>query len=378
MICPNCGVNLPDTAKMCYVCKSTFNNGNSTPSGMSYYDQGINSNPRITQPQQMNFNNPNWNRKPKNSNNGCLSHVLVVIVAFVLLIGWAAVSIKSSKSAEDDEYSTSETVETEYEEAEVETTSETSTEAEVLATVTDSVIYEGNDVKIELKSLDGNTLSFYVENNSTKNLSTSMHAYAINGYMADNNIYDMSNPIAANSKANITFDIPQVLDSGYEVDKIKRMDFLIWFYDDDKSFKDFDTGIITVETSLADGTLDNDIGNEELLNENNISYKLIEKDEDKLVIGINNNSDTYCDFDGKNVVVNGFTLNTDYNLDIFDKVVFPECSYPMTFEYEWSTEADFKKTNGIDKIENVTLNFSVRPNSDYFSETTSSQLSVEY
>ena len=30
MICPNCGVNLPDTAKMCYICKTVFQNESQT------------------------------------------------------------------------------------------------------------------------------------------------------------------------------------------------------------------------------------------------------------------------------------------------------------------------------------------------------------
>ena len=257
-------------------------------------------------------------------------------------------------------------------------TEEITTEEEIVATVTDAIIYEGNDVTVELKSLEGNTLKFYIENNSSKNLSTSLHAYAINGYMADNNMFDMSQSIAANSKANISFKIPKKLESGYEVKEIKRMDFLIWFYDDEASFKDFDTGVLTVETNLADGNLDNDIGDEELLNENNISYKLVDKNEDKVVIGINNNSDTYMSFDGKNVVVNGYSLDTTYNLDVYDKIVFPECSYPMTFEYDWDSDTNFKEDNDINLIENVTLNFGIRPNEDFFSETSSSQMTIDY
>jgi archaellum component FlaF (FlaF/FlaG flagellin family) len=153
---------------------------------------------------------------------------------------------------------------------------------------------------------------------------------------------------------------------------------LIWFYDDDESFKAFDTGILTVETNLADGNLNNGFGEEELLNENNISYKLVEKTEEQFVVSISNNSDTMNVFSGKNVVVNGFTLDTTYNLDIFDKIVFPGCSYPMTFEYNWSASDDFKGTNGISKIENVTFNFEVRPNDDYFQEYTTSQMTITY
>lgn len=327
------------------------------------------------QPQQVYNNNPNWNKPQKKSNSGCLTGCLVVIVLFIMFCAIVpALSRYINKAREEQNGTSSTTASGDVNEI----TTEATTEEVIVATVTDAVIYEGNDVVVELKSLEDNTLKFYVENNSSKNLSTSMHAYAINGYMADNNIYDMNQSIAANSKANISFKIPKTLESGYEVTEIKRMDFLIWFYDDDASFKDFDTGVLTVETNLADGKLDNDIGSEELLNENNISYKLVEKDEDKVVIGINNNSDTYYDFDGKNVVVNGYSLDVTYNLDIYDKLVFPDCSYPMTFEYNWSSDGNFKDDNDIDKIETVTLNFGIRPNSDYFSESSTSQISIEY
>lgn len=60
------------------------------------------------------------------------------------------------------------------------------------ATVNEAVIYDDNDVIIKIKSLDGNKVKFYIENNSSKNYSINMHAYAINGYMADNNMFDMS------------------------------------------------------------------------------------------------------------------------------------------------------------------------------------------
>lgn len=316
------------------------------------------------------YNNYNRNVKPKN-NSGCLPAVIIGILFIVFII----YAINKPTDDNNNRSSNSDTIETTTEEM----TEEEITEEEIpVATVTDAVVFEGNDVIVELKSLEDNTLNFYIENNSDKNLSSSMHAYAINGFMADNNIYDMHNDIAANSKANISFDIPETLESGYEIEYIKRMDFLIWFYDNDASFKEFDTGIITVETNLADGTLDNNIGMTEILNENDISYKLVEKSDDKVVIGINNNSDTYYALDGKNVVVNGYSLDTSYDFDIYDKLVFPQCSYPMTFEFDWDSDENFKEKNGIEKVENVSLDFAIRANGDYFSESTTSKLLIDY
>lgn len=246
------------------------------------------------------------------------------------------------------------------------------------ATVNEAVIYDDNDVIIKIKSLDGNKVKFYIENNSSKNYSINMHAYAINGYMADNNMFDMSSSAAKNSKVNVTFSIPKTLNSGYKVSDIKQMDFLIWFYDDDINYKAFDTGVLTVKTSLYDNKVDYDKGDQQLLSEKDISFQLVDKDEDKFVIGINNNSDSIYAFSGKNVVVNGYSLDTTYNLDIYDKMVFPGCFYPMTFEYEWSTTSKFKSENDISKIDSVTLNFEAVPDNDYSKSWDSSQLIIQY
>ncbi len=246
------------------------------------------------------------------------------------------------------------------------------------ATVNEAVIYDDNDVIIKIKSLDGNKVKFYIENNSSKNYSINMHAYAINGYMADNNMFDMRSSAVKNSKVNVTFSIPKTLNSGYKVSDIKRMDFLIWFYDDDINYKAFDTGVLTVKTSLYDNKVDYDKGNQQLLSEKDISFQLVDKDEDEFIIGINNNSDSIYEFSGKNVVVNGYSLDTTYNLDIYDKMVFPGCFYPMTFEYEWSTTSKFKSENDISKIDSVTLNFEAVPDNDYSKSWDSSQLIIQY
>lgn len=411
MFCYKCGTQLPDGAKMCHNCRTVFD--------PNFHPQQQTNNirytpdPRSNQPNQFgmpqNQNNRAMNQgfvRPQNNytrqqpvqNHSYSSASKIIIGLFVVFmiipLFSGIVSLfgpsktkdnKDSAYTEVSKTSTSSTTETrtterqttEQRTTETPTTETVTTEAPVVATVEDSIIYEGNDVIVELKSLQGNTLTFYIENNSSKNLSTSMHAYAINGAMADNSMYDMYKSIAANSKSNITFDIPSVLESGYPVEEIRRMDFLIWFYDDDASYKAFDTGILTVETNLYDGILAS-IEGEELLNENGISYTLADKDQDQVIIGINNHSENYYEFDGKNVVVNGYSLDTTYDFDIYGKLVFPDCSIPMVFEYNWNTQEDFKGINGISSIENVSLSFGMRQNGSYTLESNSSTISIEY
>lgn len=411
MFCYKCGTQLPDGAKMCHNCRTVFD--------PNFHPQQQTNNlrytpdPRSNQPGQFgmpqNRNNRAMNQgfaRPQNNftrpqpaqsqpSAGEIASAVVkkiflwlIIIFIVIPLGYIFIrNITKRNDGEtkaaytevsvDSTSSTTETRTTEKQTTETPTTEMATTEAPVVATVEDSIIYEGNDVIVELKSLQGNTLTFYIENNSSKNLSTSMHAYAINGAMADNSMYDMYKSIAANSKSNITFDIPSVLESGYPVEEIRRMDFLIWFYDDDASYKAFDTGILTVKTNLYDDTLAS-VEGEELLNENGISYTLVDKDQDQVIIGINNHSENYYEFDGKNVVVNGYSLDTTYDFDIYGKLVFPDCSIPMVFEYNWNTQEDFKGINGISSIENVSLSFTMRQNGSYTLESNSSTISIEY
>ena len=421
MFCYRCGTKLPDTARMCFSCRTVFNSNfiNQQQQYNNTNNLRYTPDPRANQPTQ--FGIPQ-NQNSRRINQGfvsnkkvtynpppvqqqqmpsadkiasavvgriifCLILIFVVtplVIKFVKAFHSSGDTAANSRSAYTEVSSTPSTTEsqkkettTEKQNSETYTTEEPTTEAIQVATVEDSVIYEGNDVIVELKSLEGNTLSFYIENNSSKNLSSSLHAYAVNGAMADNNMFDMYKSIAANSKTNITFEIPSVLESGYEVNEIRRLDFLIWFYDDDASFKAFDTGVLTVETSLYDGTLAGCVG-DELLDENGVSYTLLDKNQHNVVIGITNNTENYYTFSGKNVVINGYTLDTTYNLDLYDKMVFPNCSYAMLFDFDWDSDNDFKKNNGITVIENVTFNFDVRPNDDYFSEFSSSKVSVDY
>ncbi|WP_027438078.1 zinc ribbon domain-containing protein [Lachnospira multipara] len=246
------------------------------------------------------------------------------------------------------------------------------------AKISETEVYNANDVKIVVKSIENNKVTFYIENNSSKDYSMAMHSYAINGYMADNNMFDMSSSVAKNSKATVTFTIPKTLESGYKVNAIKKMDFIIWFYDKAINYKDFDTGILTIKTNLYDAESEYNKNEQKLLEENSVTYSLSKKDEGSLVIEIKNNSNQSYSFSGENIVVNGFTLDTTFNLDVYNKVVYPGCYYQMTIKYNWDKNKNFKKENGISKINTVTMNFEIIPDDDYYNSFTSSQLSINY
>ena len=383
MICPRCGNMLPDYSVACNKCGLFFSNNNQNINDMpnaNMNQQGMynNMNRNIPQQtQQMPYNNPAMNNPPrKKANTRWITWFLVGAGAILVILFFSTIALSlilpSNSSTNTQSSSSTRTSKTEKK------SSKSEKDDYVSATVTDTVIYEGHGVTIEIKSIEGRTVNFLIENNSTKNYSTSMHAYAINGFMADNNMYDMYQSVSSKSKANISLEIPKQLPSGYKVEEIKRMDFLIWFYDDAEEMKDFDTGVITVETNLADGTLDNDIGEEELLTSDGVTYKLVEKNDDMIIVGINNKSDQYIEFTGNNVVVNGYSLDTMLNLDLFEKLVFPDCCYPMFVEFNWDSDINFKRRNNIDKVERVKMNFDIRKNGDFDLESSTSNIIVEY
>ena len=209
MICPNCGVNLPDTAKMCYVCKSTFNNGNSTPSGMSYYDQNINNQPSITQPQQMNFNNPNWNRKPKKS-SGLQTFFITVFVVFVFIF---VIVIAVAHNKDENSYEKYNKSTTESRVSERTTTSKTaSTKEEEITTeaslddysFSETLLYSDENIEITLTSYseDEGKPEFGMTIVNSSELDYEIYGFytAINGIMQCGGTEEMS--IAAGKTLN--------------------------------------------------------------------------------------------------------------------------------------------------------------------------------
>jgi hypothetical protein len=78
-----------------------------------------------------------------------------------------------------------------------------------------------------------------------------------------------------------------------------------------------------------------------------------------------------------NVVINGYSYDTTYNLDLYDKELLPNCSLDIVVDFNYDKNANFLENNGITSLDEMTMNFNLRRNGDYFDEITSSKLVVD-
>ena len=141
------------------------------------------------------------------------------------------------------------------------------------------------------------------------------------------------------------------------------MDALFWAYDNDKSFKEFDTEQIEIKTSLYDGSHDL-IQGTNIFDSEGIKVDFLSRDGNKFNFVITNATGSLIDFDFDELSINDFT-NSETDFDLFDEMVLNNCQIIVTVK----VSNDFLSTNGINEIESIEWNLSIRPNSDYFNES---------
>lgn len=237
-----------------------------------------------------------------------------------------------------------------------------------------SVIYEGNDVVITLKEFHGGSnpsVDFLIENNSSLNLGINAHAYAVNKIMANDNIYSMDYDIGAGKKANATLEIDREFLQEAGIDIIKTLDILFWFYDNDKSYKEFDTGVISVTTSAYTEPISVSAG-EQLYNGKGISVSYICTRPTDITYFVTNETGAYVDFDVRNISVNDFT-SSETNYDLIGVILFDGCG---TF-IKYKPSSEFLNDNGISTIEKIDFNLGIRVNEDYSNEYLTELITLE-
>lgn len=227
-------------------------------------------------------------------------------------------------------------------------------------------IYSGNNVIISVQGYDSNdsyiTIPFLIENNSTLNLGFNAHAYSINNIMTGNNIYDMDCDVASGKKANAELKIKKSILEKYEIDTVKTFDVLFWAYDNDKNFKEFDTGQITIHTSGYDEKI-NILSGENIYDDKGVKVEYLSNDNNEYTYCITNNTGNYFDFDVENITINDYT-SSDWDFDLMNVVVLNSCQ--ATFSIKVTDE--FAKLNNIDNIQKIEFTLNIRPLGDYFSD----------
>lgn len=229
--------------------------------------------------------------------------------------------------------------------------------------ITSSVIYEGNNVVITAKSLEetitGYKLNLLIENDSAMSLAFNAHAYAINGIMTGNNIYDMDCDVASGMKTNASLDLDLYTLDTLGISDIRCIDILFWAYDNSINFKAFDSGQVEIQTNLFNQKHDVRTGTS-IYGSNGIRIDYLGHDGGNYQFSILNQTGSLFDFDVNDITVNGYT-SSDLNPELYDVETLRQCQSIITIPVSDS----FREQNGISTVDTIQWSMEIRPNGAY-------------
>ena len=292
---------------------------------------------------------------------------LAVVLCLVLFASMAIGSGSSSSSDGDKKISSvttssdsegNGTDEAKSEEAKSEETTEEVKKEASGATIEEQVLFDENDIKITATGMEdswaGTKLTLLIENNSAKGITVQARNANVNGYMVDTM---MSADVAAGKKSNdgLTFQTSGLKECGIE--QIATMEFIFHIFDSETWDEIVDTDVIKIDTSIADGYVQNyDDSGEVLVDTNDV--KIVGKglsDENSVfgpgvILYVENNSDKDITIQVRDVSVNGFMVDTSMSEDV---VAGKKAISAVTF-FSSSLE-----DNGITDITDVELYFHI-------------------
>lgn len=292
---------------------------------------------------------------------------LAVVLCLVLFASMAIGSGSSSSSDGDKKISSvttssdsegNGTDEAKSEEAKSEETTEEVKKEASGATIEEQVLFDENDIKITATGMEdswaGTKLTLLIENNSAKGITVQARNANVNGYMVDTM---MSADVAAGKKSNdgLTFQTSGLKECGIE--QIATMEFIFHIFDSETWDEIVDTDVIKIDTSIADGYVQNyDNSGEVLVDTNDV--KIVGKglsDENSVfgpgvILYVENNSDKDITIQVRDVSVNGFMVDTSMSEDV---VAGKKAISAVTF-FGSSLE-----DNGITDITDVELYFHI-------------------
>lgn len=207
------------------------------------------------------------------------------------------------------------------EEGEEEESQAAETEA---VSVEEQVLFDANDIKITATGMDdgwmGTELKLLIENNSAQGITVQARNASVNGYMVDTT---MSATVAAGKKANdsLTFTTSGLKECGIE--NVATMEFNFHIFDAESWDTILDTDTISINTSIADGYVQNyDDSGEVLVDANGIKIvgKGLSEDDSfwgpGVILYIENNSDQDVTIQARDVSVNGFMVQSSISENV--------------------------------------------------------------
>ena len=210
-----------------------------------------------------------------------------------------------------------------------------------------------------------------IVNNSDLNLGFNARAYAVNGIMTGNNIYDMDCDVAAHRQANTTLKLKKDFLEEYKISTVKRIDLLLWAYDNDKAYKEFDSGQLTILTTADDGVYDEMLSGETVYENQGVKIDYLGRKGNDYKFSMTNTTGTYLSFTADNLTFNGYT-SSDYYFDLYDVIVHNGCQAMFIIE----PEREFLNDNDITDVTSVEFTLDISPEEDYFNEWSTGMISV--
>lgn len=276
--------------------------------------------------------------------------ITVIVIGIFVLVG-------NNKDTKKETSTLSETI-TKSIEIQSDVLQETSTVENKDAVFQNGIIWQGNECIITLTGASKETLKFLIENNSSKDYSFNIHSLSVNGIMTDCNIYTMNTDIPSGKKSNVELDISEYTS---EFSNFEYAEMLFWVYDNSKSYKDFETEIIHIESDKFSGQ-SYFYNSEKKCETNGLTVLLGGLQNDKFNVYICNNNDYYVDVDIENLSFNGWAYDTSYEFDLHDVEIFPNSQIKL----EMDIEPEFLHINNIEEILNCEFSINIRKYGDYF------------
>lgn len=288
---------------------------------------------------------------------GCLTWIGYVFIAILIMVG-----IGLFGSGNDDEV---------QENIEVSVDSnknapEKESKPETNATFETGKIYNGHKCKFKLSKGDSKGFSIEIENESKKDYSFDVHSMSINGIMTNCNIYTGSVSVPSGKKGMMEVDFDSEWLDG--IDTIEYADFIIWAYDDAKSFKDFETDIIRIKTDKF--RKEKKFKKEkDSIERNGLLIKKESIDNEKIKYSIINKNNYRIETDLVHCSINDTAFEPGYSahdssvsIDGLGIILYPGSKTFVSVDI-----SEFMQYKG--DIKNFEFSLKVRENEDYFKET---------
>lgn len=237
--------------------------------------------------------------------------------------------------------------------------------------IDETVIYEGNKCVIEAVECNNDSFKLHIKNDSDKDYSFNVHALAINGIMTGCNIYTGDTDVP--SGKNGTMEVEFSSDWLYEIENVEYIEMIIWAYDKAESFKDFDTGIIRIETNKYTDDISFE-RNDDWIDVNGLHIVKKEMNTSYISYSIINENDYFISTTLDNCSINDWSFEPGYSahisnnavetsIDGWNIIVFPNCIANVVVD-----TSDFMEENDMDEIENFEFSLNIVPNEDYFND----------